>query len=144
MIGTIFNRGSLPYMEQVLHFTRARHNAIATNIANVETPYYKAIDAPEEEFKEALNRSLKKMEPYRVPLFEMERTANLTPKPGGGLDVELIDPIDGGILKHDENNVDIDREMVKLVRNTGLHNTMASLIKQQFDMLETAIRGRRT
>jgi flagellar basal-body rod protein FlgB len=130
-------------MEQILHFTRARHDAIASNIANVETPYYKAVDAPVEEFKKALATSLRRQQERHVKTFEMDRTPRLTPKPGGGLAVELIDADSGGFLKHDENNVDIDREMVKLVQNTSLHNTIATLIKQQFDLLDSAIKGRR-
>ena len=142
MFNTIFNRGSLPYMEQILHFTRARHNAIASNIANIETPTYKAIDAPVDDFKEALKVAVRQQNKRHVPVFEMVRKHNVAPKPGGGLNVSYVELEPGQFLKHDENNVDIDEEMVKLRKNTGLHNTMAALIAHQFDMLSTAIRGR--
>jgi flagellar basal-body rod protein FlgB len=141
MFNTIFNRGSLPYMEQVLHFTRARHTAIASNLANVETPTYKVLDAPVEEFEKALDEAVRRQNQRHVPVFQMVASNNVRPRPEGGLDV-AYQLGEGGILKHDENNVDIDRENVKLVRNAQLHNKMAALIKFQFDMLRTAIRGR--
>ena len=142
MYQTVFNRGSLPYIEQILHFTRARHNAIAANIANVENPTYKSIDAPIAEFKKAMATAVRKQNGRHVPTFEMEKTTNLSPKPAGGLGVNLLEESPGAFLKHDENNVDIDKEMAKLVKNSGLHNTMATLLRSHFDLLESAIRGR--
>lgn len=142
MFNTIFSKGSLPYMEQILHFTRARHNAIASNIANVETPTYKAIDLPETEFKKALETAYRQQQERHVPVFEMVKTHHIAPKERGGLEIDLVEREAGGFLKHDENNVDIDQEMVTLVKNTSLHNTIATLIDRQFDMLSTAISGR--
>ena len=142
MFNTIFTKGSLPYMEQILHFTRARHNAIASNIANIETPTYKAVDLPETEFKKALETAVRRQDERHVPVFKMEETLRVKPKERGGLEIDLVEREMGGFLKHDENNVDIDQEMVNLVKNTGLHNTIAALIDRQFDLLSTAISGR--
>lgn len=142
MFNTIFTKGSIGYMEQILHFTRARHNAIASNIANVETPTYKSIDLPETEFKEALQKAVEAQGARHVPVFEMEKTLHVRPKELGGLDIDILEREEGGFLKHDENNVDIEQEMVDLVKNTGLHNTIAALLDKQFDMLSTAISGR--
>lgn len=142
MFNTVFNRGALPYMEQVLHFTRMRHAAIASNIANADTPAYKVIDAPEEDFKASLKKAVRRQNERHVPIFTFEGTHRVTPKAGGGLDVSFHERESGGFLKHDENNFDIEAEMVAMIKNNGMHNTMATLIRRQFDMLSTAISGR--
>jgi flagellar basal body rod protein FlgB len=47
-----------------------------------------------------------------------------------------------GILFHDENNRDLERTMQHLAENTLAHNTAIELIRNQFQMLQVAIRER--
>ncbi len=136
MIERLFSQGSLPIMEKLLYFTSIRHKAIASNIANVETPNYKTIDAPEGEFKKAL------LEAVQKPFFDMSDTSNIKVRPNGTLEARMIEASDAGILRHSGNNVDIDKEMVKLVKNSGLHNTMAQLMSQQFTLMKSVISER--
>lgn len=148
MYNTLFNRGLAPVAEQVLYYTERRHVALANNIANADTPNYKAIDAPEGEFREALERAFEERDRRWVPTFEFEGTRNVRVKPGGGLDVLLKDTLDlpprvaDTKDKHDDNNVDIDSEFVKLVRNAQRHNMAAEMLRHQWSLLEAAIRER--
>ena len=153
MFNTIFSKGSIPVAEQILHFTAARHEAIANNIANVDTPLYKMVDAPEDDFRAALSQAIKERDQRWVPVMNFEGNRRIHPKPGGGgLDVTYVErpragalgPYENGsgYLRHDESNVDIDMEIVRMVRNTQLHNTMASILTNQFDVIHTAIRER--
>jgi flagellar basal-body rod protein FlgB len=125
-------------MEKILYYTAHRHKAIAANIANVETPNYKAIDTPDGEFREAL------LEAASKPFFQMKDTSNVRVRPSGTLHVSMIESPDKGMLQHNGNNVDIEREMVKMVRNSGLHNTMAQLMGQQFSLMKSVISERIT
>lgn len=136
MMDRIFGSGSMPFMEKILYFTAARHRAIASNIANAETPNYKAIDVPEDEFKKELLKAATDSS------FSFESTSNIEVKPNGGLDIKMVESKDFGIMKHSGNNVDIDREMVKLTKNAGLHNTVAQLLSQQFNLLKSVISER--
>lgn len=124
---TMFDRGTLPVLEEWFHFAAARHRAIANNIANVETPFYKTLDVPEDRFRKAMDRALE--EQKRSPVGAFERPA---------LSLEFVEG-EGGILRHSENNVDIDVEMGKLVKNASLHNLLTSLLTQQYEMLREAI-----
>ena len=49
---------------------------------------------------------------------------------------------DAGTLKPDGNNVDLDLEMAKMVRNQSLYTTAAALLAQQFSLMREAISGR--
>ena len=48
---------------------------------------------------------------------------------------------DAGVLKPNGNNVDLEIEMSKMVRNNALHSTAAALLAQQFTLLREAISG---
>lgn len=144
MLNTIFSKGSLPVLEQVLYFTARRHDAIAGNIANVETPKYRAIDAPVEDFQEAMDRAIAARDERRIPVFRFEGYGDVKPRPGGGMIVDYIEAPETGILRHIENNVDIDMEMGKLVKNAMLHNLVANIMAQQFHLLQEAIAERVT
>jgi len=48
---------------------------------------------------------------------------------------------DAGVLKPNGNNVDLEIEMSKMVRNSALHSTAAALLAQQFTLLREAISG---
>ena len=81
-------KGSIPVLEQMLSFTTARHRAISNNVANVNTPFYKSIDAPEMEFKAALAEAFEGRESRHVPHFEFRGSDHIRPKAGGGLEVD--------------------------------------------------------
>ena len=50
-LGALFQSTTIPALEQVVNFTEARHNVLAGNIANVDTPGYKARDLSVEDFQ---------------------------------------------------------------------------------------------
>lgn len=144
MFQTIFNKGSLPLAEQTLYFTARRHDAIASNIANVETPKYKALDANEDDFREAMKRAIERRDRMPVPTFHMEGYRSVRPQVGGGLNVEFEEASSAGILSHTENNVDIDLEMGRMLKNAQKHNLAASVLAHQFALLREAIAERVT
>jgi flagellar basal-body rod protein FlgB len=117
VIHTIFNKGALPVAEQILYFTRVRHTAIAANIANAETPFYKAQDAPEADFREALDRALEGRGKRPVPVVEMLKYGHVRPKIGGGIEGDFISSAQGRMLKHNENNVEGLKDIVSLIGN---------------------------
>ncbi len=138
MLSTLFNRGSIPALEAMMQYTSARHKAIANNIANVETVGYKAMDVDVAGFEKALARAFNDRRDTPTGVFEMPSTRNVRPT-ADGLQLRTIESRETGILKHIENNVDLDIEMGKLAKNGGLHNLAASLLTHQFTMMREAI-----
>jgi flagellar basal-body rod protein FlgB len=117
MVEGMFDRGSLPVLESLVRFAAARHRVIAANIANVDTANYRARDLPVGAFREALARA--------VDARRLELRPVLAP--------------DAGPLKSNGNNVDLDMEMGRMVRNATVHQTAASLLAHQFAMLREAV-----
>jgi flagellar basal-body rod protein FlgB len=112
MLDRLFAGGALPSLEAMLSYASARQKLIAANIANVDTVGYRTRDLAEPDFRKALDRSL---------------------RPGPAFDA--------GLVKPNGNNVDLEIEMAKMVRNSALHGTAAALLAQQFALLREAIAG---
>ena len=142
MINGLFDSGAMPVLERMLYFTSERQKLIAHNIANIETPYFKPIDmdprAFQDQLGEAMDRRRKQINPQRAPL-EMRSTQQVGIGRDGSMQFNPM-AINENILYHDENNRDLDRIMQDLVENTLAHRTAIDLLKNQFEMLEVAIR----
>lgn len=121
MLGRLSNTGSLPALELMLAYAQSRQKAIATNIANVDTPGYRAKDVSERDFRQALERAFRG-EPSGAEF-----------RPG---------PLEGATgVKGRANNVDLEQEMAKMVRNSALHATSVALLTHQFSLIREAISG---
>lgn len=143
MIAGLFDNGSLPSLERVVQFTSQRQKLLAGNAANLTTPYYKPTDLDPKSFQQALGDAIDKrrggVNPTGGPL-EMSDTDQLSFNPGG-IDATPIESNDN-ILFHDQNNRDIERLMQRIAENTLAHNAAVDLVRNQFEMLEVAIRER--
>lgn len=111
----------------------SRHAAIAANIANVDTPGYRAVDAS---FAGLLNSSL-----AALPMAATNGRHLAGAVSGGVGDVFV--PV-GGAARRDGNDVNIDREMAKLARNQIEYQFLARRIGSKFSKLKEAITGRAT
>ena len=103
-------------LAQALTFRRQRHDILATNIANIETPGYRARDL---EFKEALRAAFDGQESSTV-------TARVVDKPMS-------------LGRADGNTVDLDMEMARLADNRGAYTMMAEILSRRFAGLRRAI-----
>lgn len=144
MVPNLFNKGMIATVQPALFFSSERHRAIVNNIANVSTPGYKVVDVPVAEFQEAFRRSLEARDDRPVPVFQFLGSAHIAPRAdGNGLAADFVEtPGEGGILRHDGNNVMIEQEMAKLSRNASYHNALVELLNQQFGLVQSAIRER--
>lgn len=95
-----------------------RHKVLASNIANADTPGYKAKDIS---FQQELDRAVNtgKAGAYRV-----EETPSTMPN-------------------RDGNTVNLDIEMAKVAENTLLYNTATQLMAMRVRMVKDIIRGGR-
>ena len=143
MIQGIFARGALPALERVVQFTAARQKVLAHNIANLSTPYFKPTDLSPEEFRATLRSAIDQRrggaDPHAAPL-EIRDTDQVTFRPDGiAVNPEATHE---GVLYHDQNNRDLERIMQHLAENTLMHNAAVEMIRNQFAVLQTAIRER--
>jgi flagellar basal-body rod protein FlgB len=133
----MFETGSLPVLERAMAFNEKRHRLLATNVANVETPNYRRQDLNVGSFRRALDRALDR-QTYEPGRFVMEeRDFDIRRERGPFLHRRN----EAGMLRHDGNNVDMDREMALLARNGIEYNTLATLVKRKYDGLRGALQS---
>jgi flagellar basal-body rod protein FlgB len=128
-IDRMLNDGSEPFLEQTLRFTAARHKLIAQNVVNISTPGYKQQDLSVDKFQKLL----------------AERGAQAgSAGPGEtsfediGADVENAR---NGLLFHDGQTRSMEQLMSDQARNALMHNMAIELLRDQFQLMESALKG---
>ena len=139
-INDILSTGTVAAARQVAIFAEARNAALADNIANIDTPYYKVRDLPVAEFQEMLGRAISEARKTGRPL-QLQSTRNIEVAQGGNhIEFRPVERQDANILFHDRNNRSIEQEMSELAKNALLHRTAIEVLRKQYSGLEAAIR----
>ena len=111
-------------LEAATHYSGLRHKVVANNIANVDTPGYKAVDIS---FKEQLGDVIRAQEKGFGASSLREPTLSFIP------DLNSRRPsIDG-------NTVNIDQQLTMLSQNAIYHNACVQLLNSKFRILKTAL-----
>ena len=144
MISKLFSSGSMQTVERIVEFTSARHKVLVNNIANFETPYYRARDLDPKAFQAGLRDAIEsRRRGSGGPLdgqLKMRDTRQIRFTDEG---MEIRPGFDNaGIMFHDRTNADVERTMQHLAENTMAHNAGLQILKSEFDLLKMAIRGR--
>ncbi|WP_143156170.1 flagellar basal body rod protein FlgB [Caldanaerovirga acetigignens] len=116
-----------------------RHEVLANNIANVDTPNFKRSDVI---FEDLLKNYLKENS-SKLPLSTTNEKHIQNIWSVRDVKPKIIIQNDR-TLRNDGNNVDIDKEMVDLARNALSYNILAEQVQREFSLLRSAItEGRR-
>ncbi len=110
-------------LESFLHLTTIREQAIATNMANVDTPGYHTRDI---DFQRELTRAMMDSDD--------QTTAAVSSTP-------ILREVSGLMERPDGNNVSLDRESLSLSEAQLQYHTGIQLLKDRFHMLMSAING---
>lgn len=111
-------------LEKMMDVASFRQKILASNIANADTPGYKAKDIS---FQKELETAVEgtQVNPSGSPVqqnYKVFETVTTMPN-------------------RDGNTVNLDIEMSKVAENTLLHNTAAQLLSMKFRMIKSIIRG---
>ena len=120
-------RDTISLLERSLNIRSLQHRVLSSNIANMDTPNYKAVELA---VAEEINRNqdsassvqLVQTQPGHLPLKY---------SPADHVKLKIAKPPEFS-LRGDGNTVDLDRTMGKLAENTLLFRTAAQLISQKF------------
>lgn len=118
--------------------SREAHDAIANNIANINTPGFKRSDVT---FKEALASEL----PRYDDSSELALVTDNDKQIAAGPDFEprpfsITTTLDETqVMRADGSNVDLDQEMAKLSLNSAYSQTMHQLLSTQYARLRESI-----
>jgi flagellar basal-body rod protein FlgB len=120
-------------MSRALDASSLRQKSISNNIANVDTPNYKATKVS---FEEMLQKE-----------FSSNFVGNRTDSKhvAIGASGRIPTPVlskDHTVLKNNGNGVDLDYEMTELSKNTLWYNSLTYSINEEFNLLKTVIQRR--
>jgi flagellar basal-body rod protein FlgB len=126
MVDPIFQSDNYVLARKLLDASVVRQQAIASNIANAETPGYHRLEvAPD--FAQQLKAQLS--------TGELAKSSDtLTP--------HLADDPNARSVRPDGNSVDIEHELLSMNRNAVEHEYLTEIITQNIKQLKMAITGR--
>jgi flagellar basal-body rod protein FlgB len=125
MIEALFNQNNYVATKKMLDATVLRHEAIAGNLANIETPNYKRLDiAPS--FSAELGRAMASRSSERVESLQ----------PRLAVDTTAV------ASRRDGNTVQLENELVRLGQNSLAHTLEAQMLTGTLLKMRLAITGR--
>ncbi|SET42044.1 flagellar basal-body rod protein FlgB [Salinibacillus kushneri] len=127
----LFNN-TFQVLNRSLDYASLKNQTISNNIANVDTPNYKAKNV---EFKNVLNQAQSSMEANRTHQKHLPFHSN-----NGSSQFQVVTSQDT-TYNHNGNNVDVDKEMTELAKNQIYYQALVDRINGKFNSLKTVIRG---
>lgn len=123
-------------LQKGLQASQMRHDVIANNIANVDTPGFKTSHVEFESFMaDALQGDSfvgRRTDPRHIAI--------------GTSDASDVQPLvvtdDDSTMRMDQNNVDIDQQMSELAKNQIYYDTLVRQISGELSRLQLAIEGK--
>lgn len=128
----LFGSSTFKALERGLDGSLMRQQAISQNIANVDTPNYKAKNVT---FKQTLNEAMNQ------PTFRAYRTNEKHLEFSKNQSSPVVETSRNTMYNHNQNNVDIDLEMAELAKNQIYYNALIDRLNGRFTSLQTVIRG---
>lgn len=125
MIDALFNQTNYVAVKKMLDATALQHEAIANNLANLNTPHYQRLDV-NPSFASDLNQAMGTQDPAQI--------ANLRPA--------LAVDARAAASNRDGNTVQLETELLNLNQNTMAHTLETQLVTGQLLRLRLAITGR--
>lgn len=125
MITSLFNHPNYVATKKLLDATVLRHEAIASNLANIETPGYRRLEL-DRSFSAELRQAM-----------ASQRSTEIT-----NLQPTLSNDPDAVSSRRDGNTVELETELLHLNQNTLAHTVETQLITSSLLRLRMAITGR--
>ncbi|RKX35763.1 MAG: flagellar basal body rod protein FlgB [Verrucomicrobia bacterium] len=127
MIESVMARETYVLAKKMLDAAALRHELIATNLANAETPGFKRLDL-DSSFSQQLNTLMQKGDLGAARNLEIKSLQDPTAKSS----------------RPDGNNIELDRELLEMNRNALEYDFLAQYTSDSLKRIKTAITGRVT
>ena len=138
IIGGLFNFSDRLQMES-LGLRAKRNDVVTANIANSETPGYRAFGF---DFEKQLQYVGKMNEPNGMRVSNPRHILNSFTGANGRITPDVyVTPTES--VDEDGNTVDVDREMSAMAKNQILYRTTVETLNRKIGMLKYAINGGR-
>lgn len=127
-----------PLVYQALSFRSLRQDLIASNIANVDTPFYRPKDIDFEQYlAKNANKIFKKDKDRELPLLQDE-SWHLDAK-RSLLNKATMFIRDGHLARNDGNSVDLDIESSEMGKNSVMYQALTAALKRHKGIFSYAI-----
>jgi flagellar basal-body rod protein FlgB len=136
----MFRTSTVPALEQTVAFAQRRHEVLAGNLANLDTPGYRTRDLSVADFQNALADS--------IEAAQHPSPGHATAVPGTGSPATRGDFMEGPrhameqVVFHDNSDVGLESQVTEMAKNQHLHNSAIALMRSQFGLLRAAISER--
>jgi flagellar basal-body rod protein FlgB len=132
-MGDFLNSLATRLVGRAMDLRQMRQKLIASNIANVHTPEYHSKDI---KFEDQLRKAAETpkgriLTTHANHMGGMRNVLAVQP--------EIVSP-DSDIVKNDLNSVDLETEMMKLNENNVMYDTLVTVLRKKFEVLDYAIR----
>ena len=127
---------TISLLERSLNLRSLQHRVLASNIANMDTPNYKAVEIAVAEEMSRNQDSASGIKLVRSQSGHLPIKHN----PADNVKLKVAKPPEFS-LRGDGNTVDLDQTMGSLAENTLLYKTAAQIISQKFSGLKNVIKG---
>jgi flagellar basal-body rod protein FlgB len=137
--------GAFPALEAMVRFTAARQRVIANNVANMDTPGFKPVDADPKAFQaqiaEAIDHRRSELGPQAAGPLTLGARGPMKQLAGGRI---VLDPtaLHENLLFHDRNDRNLERIMQDVAENLLAFRSATELLRNRFRTIELAIRER--
>jgi flagellar basal-body rod protein FlgB len=128
-VSQIFSGSTLNSLKITLDAAAMRHQALASNVANINTPGYRRVDISDE-FKKNFASALQQLDAgtpaKKVNLERADITLDHTPRNA----------------RMDGNNVNMEQETAEIIKNETDFDFAARMLSMNYQGLKSAITGR--
>ena len=125
LLQNLFEQENYLVAKKLLDATHLRHETLANNLANVETPGFKRRDLPRT-FSVELRRAVERKDFRRVKALLPRSREDLQAKP----------------VRMDGNTVQLDEELLAMNRNALNYEFLTQMVSGSIKELNLAIKGR--
>lgn len=126
----LFSGSVMKNLEMALDGSALKQKTISNNLANVDTPGYKA---KETVFNQELKKSLQAHRTdQRHFSFGTESSSSFS-----------VEEKTNTVMNHNGNNVDVDKEMAELAKNQLYYQTLVQRINGKFNSIKMVVKGGR-
>lgn len=125
MIDPVFQSDNYQLARKLLDASVVRQEAIASNIANADTPGYRRLDVSTD-FAAQLRTKLQ--------AGKLSEAASLQPT--------IVEDLTARSVRPDGNSVEIERELIEMNRNSVEYDYLAEIVTRNIKQMKLAITGR--
>jgi flagellar basal-body rod protein FlgB len=130
-------------MEKSMSLRMARHGLLASNIANAETPNYRAVDI---DFKSTMENYIQKTQATAAPALELQKTddrhfsiSDVRDAGTQGSNKTVFAAGDDISFSNDNNSVNAEEQLARMQANTMLFSATAQMYAKKMSGLSSAI-----